>query len=127
MERCRVFPLRLSPINPSGALRNELATRQWIDIFPDREQALRELVETIRNVLHDPSTVEGIAARTVSIAAIHSNAVDEAPAGEPASRGPVIMPGSLQFEAIRALLARYIGPVAKPRARRQAKLADRHR
>ena len=26
-----LFPLRLSPISPSGALRYELATRQWID------------------------------------------------------------------------------------------------
>src|SRR3954468_14708881 len=35
-----VFPLRLSAIVPSGALRYELATRQWIDMFPDRELAL---------------------------------------------------------------------------------------
>jgi hypothetical protein len=54
-----VFPLRLSPITPSGALRYELATRQWIDIFPDREPALRRLVETIREVLNAPATPEG--------------------------------------------------------------------
>jgi hypothetical protein len=35
-----VIPLRLCPIKPTGALRYELATRQWIDIFPDRDAAL---------------------------------------------------------------------------------------
>ena len=60
-----VFPLRLSPITPSGALRYELATRQWIDIFPDREQAFRKLVETIRSVPQDPA--EGDAARASTV------------------------------------------------------------
>jgi hypothetical protein len=115
-----VFPLRLSPITPSGALRYELATRQWIDIFPDRKQALRKLVETIRNVPHDPA--EGDAARASPMAVIHSSTVDSAPTqGEPAAaktmaraeRRPVIMPGSQEFETIRALLARHIGPIAK--------------
>src|ERR1700730_401072 len=32
-----ILPLRLSPVIPTGALRYELATHQWIDIFPDRE------------------------------------------------------------------------------------------
>src|SRR5579872_6022302 len=30
-----VFPVRLSQIAPAGALRYELATRQWIDLFPN--------------------------------------------------------------------------------------------
>ena len=46
-----VFPLRLSPVAPTGALRYELATRQWIDIFPDRAQALGKLAETIKHVM----------------------------------------------------------------------------
>jgi TIR domain-containing protein len=50
-----VFPLRLSSITPTGALRYELATRQWIDIFPDRERALGKLVETINRVLDAPA------------------------------------------------------------------------
>lgn len=45
-----VFPLRLSPITPRGALRYELATRQWIDIFPDREYAFHRLVEALRMI-----------------------------------------------------------------------------
>src|SRR5438105_528874 len=43
-----VFPLRLSEIVPSGALRYELATRQWIDIFPDRQRAFHKLAEAMR-------------------------------------------------------------------------------
>jgi hypothetical protein len=115
-----LFPLRLSPITPTGALRYELATRQWIDIFPDREQALRKLVETLRNVPHDPATAEGDAPRASPMAAIHSSTVHSAPApGELAAakrraqRRPVVMPGSQELQAIRALLARHIGPIAK--------------
>ena len=44
-----VFPLRLSPVLPSGALRYELATRQWIDMFPDPEQALRARALDLRD------------------------------------------------------------------------------
>jgi eukaryotic-like serine/threonine-protein kinase len=33
--------------------------------------------------------------------------------GAPAIRAPVVAPGSQEFEAIRALLARHIGPIAK--------------
>jgi formylglycine-generating enzyme required for sulfatase activity len=117
-----VFPLRLSPIMPRGALRYELATRQWIDIFPDRQQALRKLVETIRNIPHDPAATEDDAVRASPMATIQSSTVDNAAApGEPAAaderaraeRRPVIMPGSQEFEAIRVLLARHIGPIAK--------------
>ncbi len=37
-----VFPLRLSPVAPTGALRYELATRQYIDIFPESGGRARE-------------------------------------------------------------------------------------
>ena len=50
-----VFPLRLSPVTPTGALRYELATSQWIDIFPDREKALATLARTVRQVLAAPA------------------------------------------------------------------------
>src|SRR5712692_9571131 len=60
-----VFPPRLSPITPRGALRYELATRQWIDIFPDREQALGKLVETIEKVLHAPAAAEPAVAGSI--------------------------------------------------------------
>jgi hypothetical protein len=117
-----VFPLRLSPITPSGALRYELATRQWIDIFPDREPALRRLVETIREVLNVPATAEGDGAGATPIAATPPSRVDRAPTPaipSPAERraraasAPIVAPGSPEFEAIRALLARHIGPIAK--------------
>ena len=50
-----VFPLRLDPVTPKGALRYELATRQWIDIFEDRDEGLARLVETIRSKIHNNS------------------------------------------------------------------------
>ena len=46
-----VFPLRLSPIAASGALRYELAIRQWIDIFPHRQQALAKVAQTIKDTI----------------------------------------------------------------------------
>ena len=46
-----VFPLRLLPIAPSGALRYELAVRQWIDIFPHRRDALAKLAQTIKDAI----------------------------------------------------------------------------
>jgi hypothetical protein len=106
-----VFPLRLSPITPSGALRYELATRQWIDIFPDREKALGKLVETIRRVLHAPARER----RDESIIADPPARPASAPVkrNQPAAREPVVALGSQEFEAIRALLARHIGPIAK--------------
>jgi len=97
-----VFPLRLTPIAPTGALRYELATRQYIDIFPDREAALTKLVSRIKYVIANPGAEESAA--PAATAAPH--------AAQPA-RDPVVASGSKQFEAIRALLARHIGPIAK--------------
>lgn len=116
-----VFPLRLSPITPSGALRYELATRQWIDIFPDREQALRTLVATIQNVLDAPATAAGGEAKASPMADNSLSIVASAPARapslnkrrRPAARAPIVATGSQEFEAIRALLAYHIGPIAK--------------
>jgi hypothetical protein len=115
-----VFPVRLSPITPTGALRYELATRQWIDIFPDRERALRKLVETIQEVL---AVAPATAARDVPIpeptartAAVISRAPGAAapPAKrKPRARAPLVAADSQEFEAMRAMLARHIGPIAK--------------
>ena len=114
-----VFPLRLSPITPTGALRYELATRQWIDIFPDREQALSRLVETIRQVL-DASAEEADDAGALAEPRLKTAASPVAVAPSPAkkrsraaARKPLVAPDSQEFEAIRALLARHIGPIAK--------------
>jgi TIR domain len=100
-----VFPLRLSPITPTGALRYELAIRQWIDLFPHRRHALMKLVETIRRAIDAPG---GGAPRMPQPA-------KRAPAKKAARapRAPIIEPGSEDFEAIRALLARHVGPIAK--------------
>src|SRR5262245_14876298 len=111
-----VFPLRLSPITPTGALRYELATRQWLDTLPDRERAPGKLVDTINRVL-GASAGEGEDAGAISeppaMAATAPVAVAAAPAKKRSrapARKPVIAPDSQEFEAIRALLAHHIGP-----------------
>ena len=109
-----VFPLRLSPIAPTGALRYELATRQYIDIFPDRKAALAKLASTIKMVIGNPQAEEA-AATPIVPEPVH---IAEEP-GE-----PIIASGSKQFEAIRSLLARHIGPIAKVLVEKAAKEAS---
>jgi hypothetical protein len=115
-----VFPLRLSPITPTGALRYELATRQWIDIFPDRERALGKLIDTINRVLDAPAGEGDDAGAIVEPPANTEAGAPVAVAPSPAkkrsrapARKPVVAPDSQEFEAIRALLAHHIGPIAK--------------
>jgi hypothetical protein len=98
-----VFPLRLSPIMPTGALRYELATRQWIDIFPDPKVALGKLAATIKQVFADLGAGQEVAPAVRS----------DPPADKPAALAPVVAAGSPEFEAIRTLLGRQIGPIAK--------------
>lgn len=108
-----VFPLRLSPIAASGALRYELAIRQWIDIFPHRQQALAKVAQTIKDTI-DQSEAGAILAAPNRPPAAVSQAVPESSAARgPAPPAPIIPSGSPQFEAIRALLARHIGPIAR--------------
>jgi hypothetical protein len=103
-----VFPLRLSQIAPSGALRYELATRQWIDMFPDADQALRALVATLRGEPVESPQVKA-EAPVANIAADPA-----APARKRTrKRAPIVAPDSPEFEAIRVMLARHIGPIAK--------------
>jgi len=113
-----VVPVRLSAIMPTGALRYELATRQWLDIFPDREQGLRQLVGTIRALL-DPGRT-GEEARSFAGSTTGGSRETSFPPIEPAAgrpdqqvRAPVVEVGGQEFEAIRALLAHHIGPIAK--------------
>jgi hypothetical protein len=106
-----VFPLRLSPIAPTGALRYELATRQYIDIFPNRKAALAKLASTIKKVIGNPQSGEGDAASIVP----EPDQADKQPSE------PIVAPGSKQFEAVRALLARHIGPIAKVLVEKAAK------
>ena len=107
-----VFPLRLTPIAPTGALRYELATRQYIDIFPDREAALTKLVATIKNGIENPALEESVAP---------APATPATPRVQQQAREPVVASGSKQFEAIRGLLARHIGPIAKVLVEKAAK------
>ena len=117
-----VFPLRLSPIAPSGALRYELAVRQWIDIFPHRRYALARLAQTIKETINGSGEDEFDVPPSPSPAARGGVAIANPPAsGErsavkrapSAPRAPIIASNTPQFEAIRALLARHIGPIAK--------------
>lgn len=115
-----VFPLRLSPIAASGALRYELAIRQWIDIFPHRQHALAKLAQTIKDTIDRPEGAESRPPAPGGSAAPR-RAPGKKPA--PAPRDPIIVSGSTQFEAIRALLARHIGPIAKVFVERAASQA----
>jgi hypothetical protein len=109
-----IFPVRLSPILPSGALRYELATRQWIDIFPDRGPALGRLAETIKKAISAPTTrADAVPTQAPSADAGWTITPEKLPAEKLAVRGPIVAPGTAEFEAIRTLLARYIGPIAK--------------
>jgi hypothetical protein len=114
-----VFPLRLAPITPSGALRYELATRQWIDIFTDPEAGFERLAQSIKAML--PRAAPPAQALTPSSEATPEQAAAAAapasqtlsPPGTKAAREPVLAAGSDEFEAIRVLLARHIGPIAR--------------
>jgi hypothetical protein len=113
-----VFTLRLSAITPSGALRYELATRQWIDIFPDRKQALRKLVETIRKVVVETDESGGTGENSMKAIPPRdkTSVLAEPPQAKRHARGalaPMVALSSRDFEAIRALLAHHLGPIAK--------------
>lgn len=97
-----VFPLRLAPILPTGALRYELATRQWIDHFEDPARALDKLAQTIARTLAGGSPAEPA-----------PQPLPRAAAQPAKARAPLLAADSQDFEAVRALLARHIGPIAK--------------
>ncbi len=125
-----VFPVRLSPIAPSGALRYELSIRQWVDLFPNRQHALGKLAQTIQRVIDSPPAADGDEAdeRPTSANAPIANSAPasrapgkkHAPAAAPppetpapVPHAPIVASGTQEFEAIRTLLARHIGPIAK--------------
>jgi hypothetical protein len=109
-----IFPLRLSPVMPTGALRYELATHQWIDIFPAPNDALGTVVRTVRQVLAASARIGEERPVAHSSAAAFSDPPPRAPPpGMPLPGTPIIAAGGVEFEAIRELLARHIGPIAK--------------
>lgn len=97
-----VIPLRLSAIAPSGALRYELATRQWIDAFGGSDDAFGRLLTAVKAALdHEaPATSEPV------------RRAAPPPSPEPA-KVPAVRLGAEEFEAVRGLLARHVGPIAK--------------
>jgi TIR domain len=102
-----VIPVRLSATTPNAALLYELATRQWIDAFPDFEQAMEKVAAAVEGTLRGADADD---APEVRPAPARQSAPAPAMAAE---RPPIVAPGSEQFEAIRALLAQQVGPIAK--------------
>ena len=96
-----VFPLRLSPVTPNSALRYELAIRQWIDIFPDKQRALRTLAETVKKTALNSERGEPNPPRVDPVVASNAQV------------SPIVARGTQEFDAIRTLLARHIGPIAR--------------
>src|SRR5207237_9984593 len=105
-----VIPLRLSPVKPNGALQYELATCQWIDGFDGLEEAFAHVVTAIDETLNPPAETEKPRAphRKSKSATQSARAVPT-----PSSSEPLLSAGSKEFEAIRSLLARHVGPIAK--------------
>jgi hypothetical protein len=106
-----VIPLRLSEVMPGTALRYELATRQWINAFPDLESAFPRLAAAVKDVLHRSDhahTASDAYAPVLSKTMEASRCADT-----PKSLTPIIAPTSDEFEVVRGLLARYIGPMAR--------------
>jgi len=60
-NRVTIVPARVEDVIPTEAFKYELATRQWIDIFADWEQAVGRLAEHVRAIL-DGSPVAAPAA-----------------------------------------------------------------
>jgi TIR domain len=113
-----VIPLRLTAVMPTGALRYELATRQWIDAFPDREEALDRVADAAHQVLTggaDGAEDESAAPDRVAPLRSWGEAMRPPPpaAGSRPTRAPIVSTGSAEFDAIRMLLARHVGPIAK--------------
>jgi hypothetical protein len=115
-----VFPLRLDPITPTGALRYELATRQWIDLFPDAEKALDQLADTINEVLNRPAADEddevGLNPASASVAPPMAPVQIIPPPPKKRAKKPtqpLFEANSPELEAVRIMLARHIGPIAK--------------
>jgi hypothetical protein len=49
-RRLMVIPIRIANIEPNAALSYELSTRQWIELFKDRESAMKDLVTRLIDI-----------------------------------------------------------------------------
>lgn len=110
-----VVPVRLTATSPNAALQYELATRQWVDAFPHFEQMLEKVVAAVAATLHTAGADD--AADPVAKGDAAPAARTRASAAE---RQPVVAPGSDNFEAVRVMLARHVGPIAKVLVQRAA-------
>ena len=63
-RRITVVPVRIEDVAPSKAFRYELATRNWIDLFPNWAEGLGRLSERLATILDAPAAVK-IAPRPV--------------------------------------------------------------
>jgi formylglycine-generating enzyme required for sulfatase activity len=50
-RRITVVPVRIAEVTPSKMFRYELATRNWIDLFPNREEGLAKLADRLASIL----------------------------------------------------------------------------
>jgi formylglycine-generating enzyme required for sulfatase activity len=57
-RRITVVPVRIEDVTPSKAFRYELATRNWIDLFPNWAEGLGRLSERLATILDAPRVVE---------------------------------------------------------------------
>ena len=55
-QKLMVVPLRVENVSPSDAFAYEFATRQWIDLFADWEQAINQLSVRLSAALEDDRT-----------------------------------------------------------------------
>jgi hypothetical protein len=104
-----VLPLRLAAVRPNEALLYELATRQWVDGWPDRELAFARLLTVIADVLRRTTTGDPASDQSTRIARPGplSSAASPPPRGAPM----VVAPSAVQ--ELRALLSRHVGPMAR--------------
>jgi hypothetical protein len=111
-----VLPVRLSPITPNAALLYELATRQWIDAFPKMEDALDKVVAAVRE-----NTGAALDAPVPSLSPAPAPTPPPQRAAGAPPPAPILADGTPEFEAIRVLLARHVGPIAKLLVQKAAK------
>src|SRR6266540_3377339 len=45
-----ILPVRIEDAQPTKALRYQFATRQWLDLYEDREQKMKLLIQTLQAV-----------------------------------------------------------------------------
>jgi len=119
-----VIPLRLTATRPNSALLYELSTRQWIDGSADFDTALPQVVLAVEETIHPAATAEGDAGiPTADGLAPAATQASPAPKDAAISRPSPASMGSKEREAIRGLLAHYVGPIAKVLIERDAAVA----